>query len=292
VPVLGLTRRWQNAYQANIFHLLMKYKGSNTLAKSAEETEAILAQIKANRDNSLGTFNDDCDFPLSQGYSLIGTPNSVNKGVCWAMSYDWARFQIYDYPVQGSRFYNIRRETRLLQLSLNKAQQKQRVLELFARREGFTLQLVGEGNKPQYSAHQTLPAEYSVAKNLIECCFEPVLGDKTGVRMIGMLSKDGGHEIAIRVNEPYRVFDPNFGQYTLASRERMESFLRTLLLREYSDLMVSWDIYAVMRTFPGRQGATVPAHVAGPPAAVYVPVDAEATAESMIEDIFGADFDI
>ena len=250
------------------------------LDKQLEE----LKRIKATRANVLEDFVADCDFPLSQGYSLQGTPDSVSQGVCWAMSYDWARFQVYDYQVGGRRFYNIRKKTRLLQLFLNKARQKQELLRQFAKREGFEISLLAEGTVADANPNTALPIKFEVVREIIVAAFEPVIGDTHGIRLIGFDSDDGGHEIAVKVRPPFRFFDPNFGQFTLGSKGKLEELMRKVLLRQYIDLMNSWDVCVMRRAFPEVQNAqAIPAHVAGRPPVAHGDVDADV--EAMLLDL-------
>ncbi len=246
--------------------------------------------------NTLGEFLEYRTFALSQGVSLDfeAVSAEIKKGVCWAMSYDWARFQVYDYNVQQRRFAIIRQKTIRLQERLNQTRlTSQMLLDEFAANEGFSRRLIEEGSKPALGRPGFSPEQIAITEILSAIDTDPKL-DPAGVRMLGFDSQDGGHEIALRIKEPFRVFDPNYGQFDAPSLKVLKSILTRILNTTYVRLMNSWDLYSVERAFPRAQGVVggtieIPDYVAGAPAAAWEPVTVELSEEQKAEIAAAAD---
>lgn len=216
-------------------------------------------------------------FPLSQGISLkmADVSDTVKKGVCWAMSYDWARFQVYDYRVNQIRFAKIKKKTAVLQQRLQEAGDAQQILDEFAASEGFRRELVAEGVKPLIPQRPFSLNEWALRDILSAIDTDPKT-DRAGVRMLGFVGGGKGHEIALRVKAPFRFFDPNYGEFEFPTLAKLKQMVTYVLNQTYIDMMSRWDIYLVDRAYPRRQQVLagvieIPAHVNGAPEPAHLP---------------------
>lgn len=216
-------------------------------------------------------------YALCQRISLemADVADTVKKGVCWAMSYDWARFQVYDYRINENRFVKILQKTAALQQQLQQAGDPQQLLDNFADSEGFRRELVAEGVRPSESRSIFSVQQLALQEILSAIDCDPKT-DRSGVRMLGFYGNGRGHEIALRVKEPFCFFDPNYGEFEFPTLDKLKHMITFVLNQTYIDMMTGWDIYLVDRAFPRRQQVLdgvvhIPEHVNGAPQPAYQP---------------------
>lgn len=266
------------------------------MASTREQIAKMVAKAARRHGETLDDLVSYRTFALCQGTSLTfeEVAQEIKKGVCWAMSYDWARFQVYDYRVNQARFVKIRTKTVQLQKELNRKDVAGAVtLEKFAREEGFAIARVAGGARPAHSVGMKTP-DAAVIEAIMKAIDADPKADRAGVRMFGFDCADGGHEIALRLREPFRLFDPNYGQFDLPSLDLLKTLLVRILTMTYLDKLSNWDMHAVTRAKPARQKVidgvvSIPKHVGGSPGPVHkgkTEGDLDAEVDGMLGSIF------